>query len=137
VTKRTVEIEDTLQERVEEAIEAIGTLLLDYLKENPDTDELPDLHNDLDYSGAVHETIDGEVPIYTSEIDDTMYLHSGKVEEAFDNAGIGEKQDGSCWPMGWKAAAIYCYIEQEVQEWYRKNAQEMFEKWQEAKEDGE
>ncbi len=67
------------------------------------------------------DIVDGSVPIYTQEIKDIMYLHGDDVEEAFDNAGIGGK-DGK-WPMGWQAAAIYCYIDQKVHEWYSENAE--------------
>jgi hypothetical protein len=133
MTKRTVEIEDTLQECVDSAIEDVKAELLAYLEQNPDTDETPCISNDLDYSGAIHGIVDGSVPIYTSEIRDIFYLHGDKVEQAFDDAGIGSKEDAG-WPMGWKAAAIYCYIEQEVHEWYRNNAEEIFEEWKEKKE---
>jgi hypothetical protein len=90
----------------------------------------PCLNNDLDYSGAIHEIIDGSVPIYTKEIEDTFYLYGNEIEQVFDDAGIGNKEDKG-WPMGWKAAAIYCYIEQQVAEWYHDNAQDLFEDWQE------
>ena len=123
--KRTIEIEDTLQERVDGAIEDVEALLREYLQENPDA-ETPDLANDLDYSGAVHEIVDTAVPTYTVEIGDIFYLHGVKVEAAFDDAGIGEKSDDG-WPNGWRAAAIYCYIEQQVAEWYSDNADEITE----------
>lgn len=129
--KRTIEIEDTLQERVDGAIEEVEAELRRYLDENKDTDKTPDLGNDLDYSGAIHEIIDGSVPIYTHEIDSTFYLYGSEIEQAFDDAGIGEKDDKG-WPMGWKAAAIYCYIEQAVNEWYRNNAEDIFTEWREA-----
>lgn len=126
--KRTVEIEDTLQERVDSAIEDVKQELENYLAENK-PDKLPDW-GDLDYSGALHEIIDGSVPIYTHEIDSTFYLYGNEIEQAFDDAGIGSKEDNG-WPMGWKAAAIYCYIEQRVQEWFHDHAEEVFEEWQE------
>lgn len=129
--KRQIEIEDTLRERVESAIEDVKNELLSFLADNPDTDSLPCISNDLDYSGAIHEIIDGSVPIYTHEIDSTFFLYGSEIEEAFDNAGIGDKSDEG-WPCGWKAAAIFCYIEQQVHEWYRNNAEEIFEEWQEA-----
>lgn len=132
--KRTVEIDDTLQECVDGAIEEVKTALLEYLDENKDTDQTPDLGNDLDYSGRVHEIIDGAVPVYTKEIADIFYLHGDEVEQAFDDAGIGEKQDGAGWPMGWKAAAVYCYIEQQVHEWYRNNAEDIFNEWKDKRE---
>ena len=131
MTKRTVEIDDTLQDCVDEAIDAVKDELLSYLEENPGTDETPDIGNDLDYRGMIHEIIDGAVPIYTAEIRDIFFLHGDDVEQAFDDAGIGTKEDGPGWPMGWKAAAVYCYIDQQVHEWYRANAEEVFTEWKE------
>lgn len=133
--KRQVEIDDTLDDCVESAIDEVKDELLSYLEQNPDTEKLPCLNNDLDYSGAIHEIIDGSVPIYTKEINDIFYLHGSEVEDAFDDAGIGEKRDGqNGFPCGWKAAAIYCYIEQKVAEWYDSNAQDIFDEWLEKKE---
>ena len=128
--KRTVEIDDTLQDCVDSAIEDVKSELENYLEQNPDTDETPCISNDLDYSGAIHEIIDGSVPIYTSEVNDIFYLHGDDVEQAFEDAGIGSKDDKG-WPSGWKPAAIYCYIEQKVHEWYRANADDVFEEWKE------
>lgn len=128
MTKRTVEIDDTLQDCVDSAIESVEQELRSFLEQNPDTDETPDMGNDLDYSGAIHEIVDGSVPVYTSEINDIFYLHGDDVEQAFDDAGIGTKEDKG-WPMGWKAAAIYCYIEQQVAEWYHANAEDIFTEW--------
>ena len=133
MTKRTVEIDDTLQDCVDSAIDSVKDELLSYLEQNPDTDEVPCISNDLDYSGAIHEIVDGSVPIYTSEINDIFYLHGDEVEQAFDDAGIGSKDDKG-WPMGWKAAAIYCYIEQQVHAWYQDNAEDIFQEWHEKRE---
>ena len=122
--KRNIEIEDTLSERVDSAIDDVKTELENYLNENK-PDELPDFSNDLDYSGAIHEIVDGAVPIYTSEITDTWYLHSGDLESAYEDAGVGEnprENNGM--------AAIYYYIDQAVREWYDENAASIFEEWQ-------
>jgi len=127
--KRNIEIDDTLDDCVTEAIDAVRAELLSYLEQNQDSDEVPCISNDLDYSGAIHEIIDGAVPIYTQEITDIFYLHGDEVEQAFDDAGIGDKQDGAGWPMGWKAAAVYCYIESKVHEWYQAEAKDIFEDW--------
>lgn len=136
--KRNIEINDTLQERIDSAIEDVKNELLSYLNENS-PDSLPCLSNDLDYSGSIHEIIDGSVPIYTKEIDDTYYLYGREIDEAFENAGIGDR-DGN-WPMGWVAAGIYFLIEQRVHEWYQDNAEDIFEEWKEgidgARSDGE
>src|SRR5690348_8091314 len=92
MVKRQVEIDDTLQECVDSAIEEVKAELLSYLEQNPDTSETPDMGNDLDYSGTIHEIIDGAVPIYTAEIRDIFYLHGDDVEQAFDDAGIGPRK---------------------------------------------
>jgi len=125
--KRNYEIDDTLKERADGAIDEVKDELLRYLKENPDTDSLPCLNNDLDYSGAIHEIVDTSVPVYNSEIADTWYLHSNDLEEAYENAGVGDnprENDGM--------AAIYFYIMDKVQEWYNDHAEDVFEEWLEA-----
>jgi len=134
MSKKTVEIDDTLDDIIESAIDDVKTELENYLESNPDVDECPDISNDLDYSGAIHEIIDGAVPIYTKEINDLFYLYGSEFEEAFDDAGIGNKSDEG-WPSGWKAAAIYCYIEQKVHEWYRNIAEEIFDEWKEKRDE--
>ena len=126
--KRQVEINDTLQERVDSATDELQDLLLDYLQDNPDTDELPDLGNDLDYDGRFHEIVDSSVPIYTGEIEDTWYLYSNQLEEAYEDAGVGDntrENNGM--------AAIYFYIFAECCEWYGNNAQDIFDEWEENK----
>lgn len=133
--KRTVEIDDTLQERVDSAIDDVRAELMSYLEQNPDTDETPDLGNDLDYSGAIHEIVDGSVPIYTKEIEDTWYLYASELEEAYDNAGFGNNPRDNNGMV-----AIYCYIQEKVNDWYHSNADEIFEEWKEkrdAKKEGE
>jgi hypothetical protein len=126
--KRTIEIEDCLQDCVDRAIEMVEAELRSHLEQNPDTDKTPDLGNDLDYSGTIHEIIDGSVPTLTARIDAAFYLYGSEIEEAFDNAGIGDKNDKG-WPCGWKAAAIYCYIEEKVGEWYQNHAEDIFQEW--------
>jgi hypothetical protein len=90
------------------------------------------LNNDLDYSGAIHEIVDGSVPIYTSEIESTWYLYGSELERAYDNAGCGDnprENDGM--------SAIYFYIMEQVQEWYNNNAEDIFDEWKEKKEEKE
>lgn len=123
--KRTIEIDDTLDERVKSAIEDVKQELLNYLEENK-PDSLPCLSNDLDYSGAIHEIVDGSVPIHTKEIEDTWYLYSSELEEAYEDAGCGENPRENHG-----MAAIYYYINSQVYEWYHNHAEEIFEEWQE------
>ena len=121
--KRTIEIEDTLEERVANAIESVQDELKSYVEQNPDKEELPCLNNDLDYSGTIHEIVDGAVPIYTYEIETTWFLHARELESAYENAGLGDnprENNGM--------SAIYCYIMEQVQKWYSKHGEEYFEK---------
>ena len=85
----------------------------------------PELHNDLDYSGGVHERVDGSVPIYTKEIDYTWYLHASELEEAYENAGIGDNPRENNGMV-----ALYCYLEQELAEWYEREKDRIFEEWE-------
>lgn len=122
--KRQIEIEDSMQDRVDSAIEDVKQELLNFLKENADRDEVPDLGNDLDYSGAIHEIVDGSVPIYTHEIEATWFLYGSELEAAYESAGCGDnprENNGM--------AAIYFYIHDKVNEWYNDNAAEIFEDW--------
>lgn len=130
--KRTIEIEDTLQERVDSAIDDVKQELLNFLEANPDFDGVPCINNDLDYSGAIHEIIDGSVPIYTHEINSTMFLHGSEIEQAFDDAGLGTRDDFKDSPLGWQGAAIYCYIQEQVNDWYHNNAEDVVDEWREA-----
>jgi hypothetical protein len=88
------------------------------------------LGNDLDYSGQVHEIVDGSVPIYNKEIEDTWYLHGNQLEEAYENAGVGDNPRENSG-----MTAIYFYIHEQVAEWYHKNANYITEEWSARDED--
>lgn len=132
--KKTIEIDDTLQELVDGATKELQELLFEFLKENPETVDTPCLSNDLDHNGGFHEIVDSSVPVYTHEISTIFYLHGSRVEQAFDDAGIGNKNDDE-WPNSWRAGAIYCYIEQECHKWYEENAKGIFEAWEQKQGD--
>tara|TARA_R100001463_G_scaffold47620_1_gene96614 strand:- start:18949 stop:19359 length:411 start_codon:yes stop_codon:yes gene_type:complete len=126
---KTIEINDTLQDTVDQCIEGTKELLLEWLQNNPESDisepaETPCLHNDLDYDGRFHEIIDGNTPIYTHEIDTIFYLHGHLCEEAFENCFGAEAKKDEGWPCGWKAAAIYQYLSDKACEWYQENAED-------------
>jgi hypothetical protein len=125
MSKTTITIEDTLPDRLKAVIGEVKDELLRYL-EDSEPNTLPDLHGDLDYSGGFHEIVDSSVPIYTSEIKDAWYLHGSELEEAYENAGVGDnprENDGM--------AAIYFWLSEKASEWYHENAQDIFEEWQE------
>lgn len=130
MAKITIEINDTLDERVESAIDSVKTELMDYLEANPGTDELFCLNNNLDYLGAIHEIIDGSVPIYTHELEDNWYLHSSKLEQALDDAGLYSDEDlGRLSNEQRMMSAFYCYIQDAVNTWYQDEAQDVFDTW--------
>ena len=120
MTKRTIEIDDVLPDCIESAVEEVEQLLRDYIKENG-TVKIPTL-GDLDYSGAVHEIVDGAVPVYTSDIEAAWFLHGSELEEAYESAGVGtnpRENNGM--------AAIYFCIYEKVADWYWRNAERIFE----------
>jgi len=122
MTKRNIEVNDVLPDCVQSAIEQVEEELRDYIKENT-PDKCPCLWNDLNYSGNVHEIIDGAVPIYTADIEAAWFLHGRDLEAAYENAGVGvgsnpRELDGM--------AAIYYYIIEKVNDWYSENAEEIW-----------
>lgn len=123
--KRTIEINDDLQDRIDGLTKEVKDLLTEYLTENEPA-ICPDM-SDLDYSGAIHELVDAAVPIYYSDIDGLWYLYSDDFEQAYRNAGIGDGTEENH-----KQTAIYCYLEQEVSQWWNDNAEDIFNEWEEA-----
>ncbi len=124
--KRIIEVNDTLDDRVNSAIEDVKNTLTKYLDANTPS-SCPDLWNDLDYNGSIHEIVDSAVPIYTNEIKDLWYLYKNDFIQAYEDAGVGDnpmQNDGM--------AAIYFYLQQEINSWYRDNAEDIFEEWSTA-----
>lgn len=126
--KKNVTINDTLKERLERVKDATKDELIEFIKLNPKLIKIkgeiitPDLDNDLDYSGTIHQIVDSAVPIYDQEIKDLWYLYDQDFESAYKNAGVGELgEEGS----NWRAAAIYFYLLQELREWYERHAHDI------------
>lgn len=99
--KRTIEMDDNLDEIVADA----KSELEERFAELKDADEPHDL---------ISEIADSFVPVYTKEIEDLYYLHGDMLDDAYEDAGIGDgkKEDN------YKQVAIYCYIEQELWDFY-------------------
>lgn len=127
--KRTIEINDILKETVESVIEDVKDELQRFLEENK-PDELPCLNNDLDYSGAIHQIIDSNIPIYTHLLEDTWYLYSNELKEALDNAGLYSDEDlAKLTNDQMIMSAYYCYLQDKVNEWYSEDAESIFDAW--------
>lgn len=123
--KRTIEIDDTLQDTVDQCIDELKTLITEFIDQNPDHDDIC-LSNDIDSSCAFHEVIDRNTPIYYSEINGLHYLYSDLFEEAYKNSGIYDET-----PENYKQVAIYLYLEQKCWEWWHENSEDFIEEYKE------
>jgi hypothetical protein len=101
MVKRTVEIEDNLEEDIQRMQDSIKEDFLYYVKENPDIDNFEQYYqnNGCDF---IHEEADN-LAIYDKS--DEYYLYSNLMDEAFDNAGLGVEFNTE--------TAYYCLMSQE------------------------
>ena len=120
--KRTVEIEDDLQERVENVKQEILDNFKEYFKENSDISNF-DTYYQAQGCDSVHELADSSTPIYYSNIDGLYYLYGNEFEEAYENAGIGNGEEDNH-----KQAAIYCYLSEKGFD-YLRELEQAFDAW--------
>ena len=111
--KRTIEMEDDMDERIDGIKEEMVNHFIDYLKDNPDIDDFDEYYQD-EACDFIHESVDTSTPIYTKNIDDLYYLYGSECEEAYRNAGIGNGQEENH-----QQVAIYCYLEQKAFDFLR------------------
>ena len=128
MTKRMVEMDDTLDETIESIKEDVKQDFLDYLKDNPDLSDFDDYYQQQG-ADRVHEIVDSGTPIYTKEIDDLYYLYGDQFDEAYKNAGIGDGTEDNH-----RQVAIYCYLEEQAFE-YQHELETAFEEWRDRDED--
>ena len=119
---RTIEVNDSLSELVQGAIQEVK-YWFDYEIKNSKNIEKADFENvdslidALNYNGDLHQIIDSSVPVYTYELDTLFYLHKNKLIEAFENSGIGDRseyENNENCPLGFEGVAIFSYIEEQV-----------------------
>ncbi len=122
MTKRTIEIDDTLEETINTVKEEVRQNFLDYLKDNPELDDFEDYCQDTGCD-AVHEIADSNTPIYYSEIDGLYYLYGSEFDEAYSNAGIGKGDEDNH-----RQVAIYCYLSEKAFD-YQRELQDNFEEY--------
>ena len=124
----TVQLTDRLPEIIDSVWDDLVELLKQYFIEHDSSDDFPCLHNDLDYSGAVHELIDSAVPIYTAQLNELSYFHHDAAMSALsDRFG---SIDGD-WPSGPFAAGLYCLIQEALAAKYDEDAEDLWESWTE------
>jgi len=115
--KRTVEIEDSMQELIDSCKEEILDCLKDELRDHL---EIPDLDDLFNQSGRVHEIVDSNTPIYNKEIDDLYYLYGNELEDAYNNAGIYDSP-----PDNYRQVCIYLYLEKQCWDYIRELEDEL------------
>jgi hypothetical protein len=121
--KITIELEDTLEERVNNAKEELLVSFKDFLSYNQDTEKF-DTFIQKGGSDSIHEIADSSTPIYNKEIKDIHYLHGDDIEEAYKNAGIGSGGEDNHLSI-----AICLYIEQELTEYMNDELDKLFEQF--------
>ena len=121
--KRTIEIEDDLQERILNCKTELLSDFLQYIQENSIDDF--DEYYQSQGAGRMHEIADSSTPIYYYNIDGLYYLYGSEFDEAYESAGIGDGTEDNH-----KSAAIWCYLSQETSS-FMNDLQTWFEDWQE------
>lgn len=120
----TVQLTDHLPEIIDSTWDDVVELLKTYFVEHGG--DLPCLHNDLDYSGAVTELIDSAVPIYTAELNELAYFHhDAAIAALVDTFGSA---DGD-WPLGTFAAGLYQLIDNGINEKWHEDAEDLWQEW--------
>jgi len=122
--KRTVVIDDDLDERIDSCKSELLNNFIEYLDDNYDIDDFNTYYQQQGCD-VVHEIADSNTPIYYSDIDGLYYLYSDEFDEAFDNAGCYGKNEK---PDNYKQIAILFYLEEkifdfmrELEEWFDDN----------------
>lgn len=117
MTKTTIEIDDTLEERTQTAREELRDNFVGYLSENVGMVEWDEYYQ-AQGSDAASEAADSSTPIYNSEIDGIYYLHGPELDAAHADAGLGCNHDKGGVPS-YPQCAIYCYISDKAHEFLR------------------
>ena len=131
----TIEIETDLNElegaAIDEIKRSIAWLVSEGYQFNRRNETLSDAINDrLEYDGTKHEIIDGCVPVYTHQLEALMFVHKWELMEAFNNAGICTVDEVLANPnsyvLGLEGVAIFCYIENSVNQWIQDDLEDWF-----------
>ncbi len=126
MTKRTIEIEDDLDETVQdvkdEILENFKEYFKEYFKDNSDISDF-DTYYQAQGCDSVHEIADSNTPIYYSDIDGLYFLYGNEFDEAYNNAGLGDGTEDNH-----RQVAIYCYLSEKGFD-YLRELENAFDEW--------
>lgn len=122
MAKRMIEIDDNLDDIIQSVKDEILDHAENYFKNNNDVDEW-DTYYQAELADAIHEIVDSNTPIYTSEIDGLYYLYGDDAEEAYKNEGIGDGTEDNH-----RQVALYCLIEEKAWDYVR-DLESQFDEW--------
>ena len=128
----SVDIETDLNELEGAAIDEIKRSIAWLVSEGQleEDAQVDDINEALDYDGTKHEIIDGCIPVYTYQLEALMFVHKYDLMEAFNNAGICTVDEVLANPdsftLGLEGVAIFCYIENSVNEWIQNDLEDWF-----------
>ena len=108
--KKTIEIDDTLQERVDYCKDELKEQFADYFTDNPGMVDFDDFYQE----DSVHEIADSNTPIYNHEINTLYYLYGNDLDDSYNNAGCYSEP-----PDNYKQVCIYFYLEEQIHEYMR------------------
>ena len=122
MTKRTIEIDDSIDDTVNCIKDEVLNHFMDWLKDNSGCTDFDDYRQGSGCD-AIHEITDSNTPIYRSDIDGLYYLYGSEFDAAYNDAGIGDGSEDN-----YRQVAIYCYLEAKASDFQRKIA-ELFDNW--------
>lgn len=119
---KTNTVNDVLQERIHLITNELEALIKNYLDDNYPC-EVENILEGLD-DGILQAIVEGTIPAYTDEIKDIWHLHEDKLIEAYNNMEAGDdprEADGML--------AVYCYINEKVNQWCQENIERIVLEW--------
>jgi len=120
--KRTIEVNDTLEETLGFAVAGVKARLLEHLewKAPGDAPEFGDVE-------GVDRAIVEAMPTGARDAETIMFLYPDKMRQAFQDEGLEDMG-----AEGWETAALLAFVVHYVKDWYRREAPRIFEDWQDC-----
>ena len=100
------QLEKDIRQAVREYLDFVGD-------DVPSADELWD---QVDNNSPIFDLIDQAVPIWTKDQNDLFWAFGDEIESAFDDVYGAEAKKDDGWPMGWKAAALFVWLESKIRD---------------------